>query len=98
MLSHARAVKISILDLYTRIFPTKIFCQACYGLIVLTGIFASIVILIAFLLCRPLPHFWDRASQGTCGYQILAFLSSGSLNLLLDLMVVILPMRKLWHL
>lgn len=92
------AVKISILDLYIYIFPTRKFRIAAYITMGLTGAYLVTIILESLLICRPLAYIWDKNMNGTCGNEILAFLTAGILNLVLDITIIILPMPMLWGL
>ncbi|KAJ8131472.1 hypothetical protein O1611_g2156 [Lasiodiplodia mahajangana] len=93
-------VKISIIDFYITLFGTnRKFRQVSYSLMVAVGVYCLLVILIAFLLCQPLAFNWDTTIPGGhCGNRNSAFLTSGILNLILDVSVIILPLPMLWNL
>ena len=92
------SVKLSILHLYIMIFRIRSFRIITYILMGTTIIYCAIVILEAFLICRPLAFFWNKTIEGSCGNEQAIFLSTGILNLMIDVMVVILPMPMLWGL
>ena len=92
------AVKISILHLYICIFPTRKFRMAAYITMGLTGTYVTTIILEALLICRPLPYFWDKSIKGTCGNQVITYLTAGIFNLLIDVIIIVLPMPMLWGL
>lgn len=53
----------------------------------------------AFTICRPIAFNWDKTIVGgTCGNIPQYYLSTGIVNLLLDVFVVVLPMPMLWGL
>ncbi|KAJ2987297.1 hypothetical protein NUW58_g4585 [Xylaria curta] len=89
--------KISILLLYTELFPvTKliILCRIC---IAVSAAYFLSVFLEAFLLCTPAAYNWDKSiPDGVCRNQDLADLLSGITNLIIDAIVVILPMPQLF--
>lgn len=61
--------------------------------------YCLMVVLIAFLLCQPLAFNWDPTIPGgRCGDQNSAFLASGVLNLIIDILVIVLPLPMLWNL
>lgn len=92
-------VKLSILDLYTRIFPKPAFRRMCYITMALTICYFLSVFLETFLMCRPFAYSWDRTVPGgSCANTNLAYLFSGITNLLIDALVVTLPMPMLWGL
>lgn len=48
--------------------------------------------------CRPISYFWDQTSEGTC-IDFLAYLEYNSLaNTIIDLCIVILPIREVLRL
>ena len=93
------AVKFSILHLYLTIFPSRTFCRVCYATMVVSFAYLLSVILETFVLCRPVQYNWDKTIKGTCDKNIMVgYILSGSTNLLLDVIVVVLPMPVLWKL
>ncbi|MCJ1456493.1 hypothetical protein MMC28_006854 [Mycoblastus sanguinarius] len=64
----------------------------------LTGTYVTTIILEALLICRPLPYFWDKSIKGTCGNQVITYLTAGIFNLLIDVIIIVLPMPMLWGL
>ncbi|KAI0869288.1 hypothetical protein GGS24DRAFT_505940 [Hypoxylon argillaceum] len=91
--------KISILFLYTNLFPEKAFTRACYILIGISAAYFISVFLEVFLLCTPSAYNWDKSIPGgICHNQGLAYLLAGITNLVIDAVVVVLPMPKLFGL
>jgi hypothetical protein len=91
-------VRISILLFYWRVFTLPAFRTA---LIVAGAVVSSagIAIMLVFAFqCSPPELFWDPRTGGTCINQLPFYLSGGSINLLEDLMVLVLPMPVLWRL
>ncbi len=64
----------------------------------LTMCYFAMVLLETFLLCRPVAYNWDDYVHGTCGYEGLAYILQGIMNLLIDVGVIIVPMPMLWSL
>ncbi|KAK5991669.1 hypothetical protein PT974_07702 [Cladobotryum mycophilum] len=91
-------LKLSILCFYLSIFTTPKFRIAVYVVMGLTAAHFAVVVLRAFLLCRPVAFNWDKSITGTCGDRVKAYLATCVLNLLIDLSVVALPMPALWSL
>lgn len=92
------AVKISVLDLYIQIFRNKRFRIVSYVLMGVSIGYLIMVILEAFLLCRPVAYSWNKLRRGKCGDERKVYLSSGIVNLIIDVVIVILPMPMLWGL
>lgn len=98
-LSLVTIIKLSALDLYARIFRRPVFVRVCY---VVFGICASAGIAFIFvraLICRPVAMNWDFLTPGgKCGDLHTMYLSLASIDLILDLLVVFLPMPVVWDL
>lgn len=61
--------------------------------------FGVALILETFLNCRPFAKSWDPlVLYGTCGSFKTGFLADGIINIVIDLIIVILPMRMVWQL
>ena len=62
--------------------------------------FGTGLILKAFLTCRPFAKNWDPflQLQGTCVSLKAGFLADGIINIFMDLVIVLLPMRMVWRL
>lgn len=93
-------IRASIVFLYIRIFPTKIFRKICYVILVINLVFCIGTILADCLICQPISYRWDRiiGGSGSCGDQKSLDLFIGIFNLFLDVTVVVLPMPILWGL
>lgn len=93
-------VKFSILLFYVRLFGSApSFVRTVH--IVMTVIFCWMVsiFLETFLLCRPLAYNWDTTvAGGVCGNRNAAYIIAGSLNVVTDLIVMLLPMPNIWKL
>jgi hypothetical protein len=91
-------IKVSILDLFNRIFVTKWFVRVSYVLMGL-GICVGVVICLeAFFICRPLAFNWDKSIDGVCGDQDKAYRAQAIVNLFVDVAIVLLPVPMLWKL
>ncbi|KAI0529926.1 hypothetical protein GGR58DRAFT_509015 [Xylaria digitata] len=91
--------KISILFLYTDLFPDKFFTRVCHSVIGISIAYFISVFLEAFLLCTPAAYNWDKSIVGgVCHNQNVAYLLAGITNLIIDTIVVALPMPKLFRL
>lgn len=86
-----------MLLLYTNIFVLPSFVLAAKITAVLIFGYNIATILATLLICQPLSMSWGEspASGGHCGDQIASYLSTGILNIVTDLVVVILPVPYL---
>ncbi|KAI0539636.1 hypothetical protein GGR58DRAFT_499870 [Xylaria digitata] len=91
-------VRLSILSLYTILFPNRRFRYICYGAVAISVGFFIVVFLEAFLLCTPVEFNWDKSIPGGVCNQSTAFFVSGILNLIIDAFIVVLPMPMLFKL
>lgn len=91
--------KLSILSLYFRIFPNKVFRS-------MTLVIVAIVLLnwLAFLFastfqCSPVAYQWDKSIEGGSCFDILLFYRMVNVpNIVTDIAMLILPMPVVWKL
>ena len=93
-------IRASIIFLYIRVFPTRIFRRICYAVLAINFLFFTGTILADCLICQPIAYRWDRMAgrSGHCGDQKSLDLFIGIFNLVLDITAVVLPMPILWGL
>ncbi|KAL4806820.1 hypothetical protein BDV18DRAFT_159989 [Aspergillus unguis] len=93
-------VKTSIMLFYLSIFGTKrSFRISTTITMVIVWLWAISVILETMLLCRPLAYNWDTTIPGgKCGNRNATYVVAGTLNLVTDLMVMLLPVPHIWTL
>ena len=91
--------KLTILNLYARIFSTRPYRYAIYSvgsIMILTCIAGQIVIL---TLCRPYAYSWDKSiPNGSCGDIPAAYRYISLPNLLTDFCILVLPLHGVWRL
>ncbi|KAF2834965.1 hypothetical protein M501DRAFT_983237 [Patellaria atrata CBS 101060] len=86
------SVRLSILHLYLTIFPSRVFRNACYTVMIVCISFFISVFLITFLMCRPVQFNWDRTIPGgTCGNRMAGYNATSATNLVIDFLVVTMP-------
>lgn len=64
----------------------------------LTLCFNTVVVLEAFLLCRPFAYNWNKTIDGSCADTRKAWISAGIINLLIDACIIYMPLPLLWKL
>lgn len=91
-------VKISILLMYARIFPTRSFRIAAYilGSIVISWVIA--IICVSVFQCTPIAKAWDTSLPGTCINLKDSFVGNAVPNILTDIAILSLPVRVVWGL
>lgn len=92
-------VKISILLLYCKIFTLPWFIWSARFIGLAWICYTLGTILAAFLVCQPLPYYWDTTiAGGHCGDEFLSYVLTGSINIATDVMVLLLPIPSLMSL
>lgn len=81
------------------IFPPKKFRIAAFTVLALSVSWATMTILIGFLICRPLSYNWDiTVPGGHCGNQNAAFSAVSGIDIVIDVMIAVLPLPSVWRL
>ena len=93
-------IRASIVFLYIRVFPTRIFRKIGYLVLAVNFLFFIGTVLADCLICQPIAYRWDQINGGSghCGDQKSLDLFIGIFNLFLDVTAVVLPMPILWGL
>ncbi|CAP98066.1 hypothetical protein EN45_097860 [Penicillium chrysogenum] len=93
--------KISICFFYLRIFPDQRFRIATYVAISLNVGYWIAFVLISVFQCRPLPgawHRWYEEENYKCNHINAQGWAAAVLNMVLDIIVMVLPLRQLYGL
>ncbi|UZP38767.1 hypothetical protein NXS19_006583 [Fusarium pseudograminearum] len=87
--------KISLLFFYLRLSPERNFRMILYALISLFGLYALIYAMISLFGCQPIKASWDLAAQATgkCVDKFGFFLAASVANVVMDLIILLLPLR-----
>lgn len=91
-------IKISILDLYTTIFPNRSFIRIAHSLIGLCCAVMIAFLIERALICRPVAYNWDTNINGSCGNTSEQYIAIVSIDLIIDVFIIVLPMPVLWGL
>ena len=67
-------------------------------LLVIVILYGLVVVLEAFLICRPMAVDWNAHIDGTCGNQVVSYLALEVIGLLLDFAILVLPLPRIWRL
>lgn len=91
-------VKISILLMYARIFPTRGFRVAAItlGSIVVGWVIA--IIFVSVFQCSPISKAWNPTLPGTCINLKGSFIGNAVPNILTDIAILALPVHVVWGL
>ncbi|KAH7040010.1 uncharacterized protein B0I36DRAFT_379081 [Microdochium trichocladiopsis] len=91
-------VKISILTLYLRIFTMRAFIIAAKVTMALCVTWMIIMGAGSIFICRPFALYWDPTLPGECGNLLAFWIFTGTLNIVTDLTILVLPMPYLYGL
>ncbi|KAJ6004769.1 hypothetical protein N7540_012568 [Penicillium herquei] len=90
-------IKISILLIYTRIFPTRGFRIASIVLGITIALWALALICLQILQCSPLSRAWNNSISGTCIDLKGLFIGNGVPNIITDIAILSLPVHAVWR-
>ncbi|EHA57628.1 hypothetical protein MCOR27_005054 [Pyricularia oryzae] len=91
--------KVAILALYCKIFTMRPFIIAARCATALVISCTTIMAIGSLTICRPLDFFWDRTlADGYCGDISALWISTASISLTTDFIVLLLPMPHLYSL
>ena len=91
-------VKLSVLSLYRRLFPSKILKKALILVAIFVFSYSIAAVFTVVFQCYPIQANWDPAVSGRCidfGSCVLAF---GICNIVSDFTILALPLPVLWRL
>ncbi|MCJ1309565.1 hypothetical protein MMC25_003225 [Agyrium rufum] len=91
-------VKISILFLYVRLFPTRNIRIAAWILGLISIAVGLIGIFGGAFQCQPIERIWDKSIPGHCIDGIASLKSTSIINVALDFVVLITPLPVIWKL
>ncbi|MCJ1444783.1 MAG: hypothetical protein MMC23_005285 [Stictis urceolatum] len=94
-------VKLSALDLYTRIFRQPIFVKVTWLVFGICALAGTAFTFVRAFICRPVGMNWDLSlakEGGICGDLNTMYLALATIDLVLDLLVVFLPLPVIWTL
>lgn len=93
--------KIAMLLLYLKVFPGQTFRQVCYVLVAICLAYMPATALATTFNCTPVSYQWTGwtgETEGHCfSFNTFAWAQS-SINILLDLIIILLPIPQLWRL
>lgn len=92
------AIKITILLLYTSIFPSKGFAIAARAIAAVCCAWATACLLGAIFSCNPIKGFWDHSIPSRCLDSSKFFIGNAAPNIATDVAILGLPIREVWRL
>ena len=87
--------------LYLRIFPGRAFKYTVYGVAIFNILIGIAFTFVLAFNCSPVSlvwEGWDGTKKGTCINSSKAVLVHAGLNIAMDVVIVLMPIRELMHL
>lgn len=91
-------IKLSILLMYRRLFPSRAIGVAVKVLGGISITWALTYIVIISLQCMPLQKWWQPATEGTCLDLFAIYLGNAIPNIFTDVLILVLPITQVWRL
>lgn len=92
------AIKVSMLCLYLNIFPNRGLRIATYIVLAITLVWAIVSFFVLLFSCNPISYYWnmwDGEHSGKCIDHDSILLAHSSVNIVLDVLIVAIPMPTL---
>ncbi|TLD24076.1 hypothetical protein PspLS_06548 [Pyricularia sp. CBS 133598] len=90
--------KISVLLLFTTLFPTRRMQMATYVIGGFIVVWCTGAIITTFLMCQPFEMNWNRSLPGHCGDDPLFYTILGVINIIVEVTILLLPMPVIYKL
>ena len=91
-------LKLSMLFLYLRIFSVAQFKRWVYALIAVVISYGIAFIIVFPTNCQPIYQLWAPVPGGWCHNVTIEEFASVSINMAIDIAIIVLPMPLLWSL
>ena len=91
-------VKLAILLSYLRIFNTKEDHVATHVMMGVAMCWMLSAVLGAFFQCRPFSYIWNQLQEGNCDARVRFWVAIGVSHLVIDVLILLLPVRMVWKL
>lgn len=88
--------KLSVLLLYTKVFPTQRTILAARITAATVACWSVGAVISTALICRPISYSWGGTQDGHCGDQVALYKGIGAINLITDVACLALPMKHLF--
>ena len=92
------AIKIGLLLSYYRIFAVQKFRQMVLAVGIAVLITHTALFLEVLLQCHPIDYTWNPQPGGWCSSGVSIHVSSGVINMVGDIIVLTLPIKRVWSL
>jgi hypothetical protein len=87
-------IRVSASMSLCRIF--SYWCEIYLLLVFVSVLYCIIVVLVSFLICRPLLAAWNPYVNGVCGNEVMVYTVLEALGLVIDITIIIAPVYRIW--
>ncbi|KAI0107389.1 hypothetical protein F4776DRAFT_424658 [Hypoxylon sp. NC0597] len=94
-ISSMASIRLSILALYIRLFPTRFTIRYGRFLAIITILWLIVASLLCLLQCKPISSNWEMKNDGICSAVREHFLSMTTTNIILDIFTLCLPIKEI---
>jgi hypothetical protein len=91
-------IKVSILFMYRRIFPTRFISRASNAIGAIVLLWWVAVVLVSLVQCHPIQKAWVTVMDGQCINTNLYLISNAVPNIVTDIAMLCLPMYEVYRL
>ena len=91
-------IKISILLLYRRVFPSVLFQRLVWFGVTFLVLMLSSNTLVAIFACNPIRGFWVATVKAKCIDAVRFYWATAILNVVTDVYILVLPLPQVWQL
>jgi hypothetical protein len=91
-------IKLSILRLYQQIFPSQLVRMGSNILGIASIMWGVAYILVAIFECDPVYGYWDFSIESRCLSQLDFYIGFAVPNMVIDLAMMLLPLKNIWEL
>ncbi|KAK8119736.1 uncharacterized protein PG998_004362 [Apiospora kogelbergensis] len=91
-------VKLSVLQMYLRIFPSTAFKYTAWGIGAVVVAWWIAIVLVCIFQCTPIPKAWNPSLPGHCIDLKASFVGNAIPNIATDVAILCMPVGQVWHL
>ncbi|KAJ3459936.1 hypothetical protein MRS44_016009 [Fusarium solani] len=91
--------KLSLVLFYRHLSPQKWWKRCTYAVAVLIICYNTAILFAVVFTCNPIRKHWDaRVTEGSCGHQIGIYMTTATMGIVTDLILLIMPIPMIWRL
>ncbi|KAI0598025.1 hypothetical protein F4775DRAFT_592778 [Biscogniauxia sp. FL1348] len=93
------AIVLELLDIFNPHRVRNLFYWCSYVIMAVNFLFYTAAVIVSNMACKPYAKNWDPFVRGTCAYDpTKLYVTSGTINFIVDIMIFLLPQKIIWRL